>query len=147
MINAKVKKILLVEDDPRDVELTLEALSEYNIANTIDVVHDGAQALDYLYCRGDYAERQDGNPSVVLLDLKMPRLSGIDVLKVVKSDPKLKTIPIIILTSSREETDLKECYELGVNAYVVKPVEFGSFLEAVKTIGAFWAILNEYPQN
>lgn len=146
MSSAKIKRILLAEDDPRDVELTLEALSENNIANVIDVVNDGAAVLDYLYNRGEYADRKNGSPSVVLLDLKMPRLSGIDVLKTIKSDPTLKTIPIIVLTSSREESDLKKCYELGVNAYVVKPVEFSDFINAVKTLGAFWAILNEVPQ-
>lgn len=147
MSSTHIKRILLAEDDPRDVELTLEALNEHNIANLIDVVNDGAEALDYLYHRGNYAGRKNGNPAVVLLDLKMPRLNGIDVLKVIKADPALKTIPIVVLTSSREETDLKTCYELGVNAYVVKPVEFGDFIDAVKTLGSFWAILNEVPQE
>lgn len=147
MSSAYIKRILLAEDDPRDVELTLEALSQHNIANSVDVVNDGAEALDYLYHRGNYAGRKNGNPAVVLLDLKMPRLNGIDVLRIIKLDPALKTIPIVVLTSSREENDLKVCYGLGVNAYVVKPVEFGDFLDAVKTLGAFWAILNEVPQE
>jgi CheY-like chemotaxis protein len=143
MDNANIKRILMAEDDPRDVELTLEALSQHNLANLVDVVNDGAEALDYLYNRGNYADRITGNPIVVLLDLKMPRLNGIDVLRTIKSDPKLKTIPIVILTSSKEASDLKACYDLGVNAYVVKPVEFVDFMKAIKTIGAFWVILNE----
>lgn len=147
MSSAYIKRILLAEDDLRDVELTLEALNQHNIANSVDVVNDGAAALDYLYNRGNYAGRKNGNPAVVLLDLKMPRLNGVDVLRTIKSDPALKTIPIVVLTSSREETDLKQCYELGVNAYVVKPVEFGDFMDAVKTLGSFWAILNEVPQE
>jgi len=147
MNSTNIKRILMAEDDPRDAELTLEALSEHNLANSIDVVSDGAEVLDYLYHRGNYANKINGNPAVVLLDLKMPRLNGIDVLRTVKSDPGLRTIPIVILTSSREESDLKECYELGVNAYVVKPVEFVEFMAAVKTLGAFWAILNEVPKE
>jgi CheY-like chemotaxis protein len=147
MGNTNIKRIMMAEDDPRDVELTLEALSEHNIANKVDVVNDGAEALDYLYRRGNYADRKSRNPAVILLDLKMPRLNGIDVLRAIKSDPTLKTIPIVVLTSSREESDLKECYELGVNAYVVKPVEFGDFMAAIKTLGAFWAILNEVQKD
>jgi CheY-like chemotaxis protein len=147
MDNANIRRILMADDDLRDVELTLEALNDNNIANMIDVVNDGAEALDYLYRRGNYDGRKTGNPAVMLLDLKMPRLNGIDVLRAIKSDPALKTIPIVVLTSSKEESDLKECYELGVNAYVVKPVEFGDFMVAIKTLGAFWAILNEVPKD
>lgn len=147
MNNANIKRILMAEDDPRDVELTLEALRGNNIANSIDIVNDGAEALDYLYYRGKYIGRKNENPAVLLLDLKMPRLNGIEVLRTIKSDPALKTIPVVVLTSSREESDLKECYELGVNAYVVKPVEFGDFMAAVKTLGAFWAVLNEVQKD
>jgi CheY-like chemotaxis protein len=140
-----LKHILLVEDQAKDVELTLAALAEHNLANEVSVARDGAEALDYLYCRGKYLGRADGNPAVVLLDIKMPRLNGLEVLHRLKADPLLKTIPVVMLTSSREEPDLKESYELGVNAYVVKPVDFKQFTEAVKQVGAFWAVLNEMP--
>lgn len=140
-----LKCILLAEDNARDVELTLEALAEHNLANDVVVVHDGAQALDYLYARGEFRMRPSGPPAVVLLDLKMPKVDGLEVLRTVKSDPALRTIPIVVLTSSREDRDLIESYRLGVNAYVVKPVDFAQFVEAVKEIGAFWAILNEPP--
>jgi CheY-like chemotaxis protein len=140
-----MRRILIAEDDPRDEQLTLSALGEYNLVNKIHVVHDGEEVLDYLYCRGKYATRTSGNPVAVLLDLKMPKVSGIDVLKIIKADDSLKTIPIIVLTSSREEPDLDECYKLGVNAYVVKPVEFTEFMKAVKLLGVFWAAINEPP--
>ena len=121
-----VKHILLVEDDPRDVELTLAALEEHHLANKVFVVHDGEEALDYLYCRGKFKTRAGGNPVAVLLDLKMPKVNGLEVLKIIKADEHLKIIPIVVLTSSRETPDLTECYKHGVNAYVVKPVDFAS---------------------
>ena len=139
------KDILLADDDPKDVELTLIAMDEYKLANQVVVVSDGAEALDYLYRRGNFAERAEGNPLVVMLDLKMPKVDGLEVLKQVKSDPVLKTIPIVILTSSRVEQDIIESYNLGVNAYVVKPVAFEKFLEVVKRISLFWILTNEYP--
>ena len=142
---AELKRILLAEDNPKDVELTLTALDEHNLANEVVVVNDGAEALDYLYCRGKFAMRADNNPAVVLLDLKMPKVDGLEVLRTIKKDDKLKTIPLVILTSSREEKDLVESYKLGVNAYVVKPVNFQQFIEAVKELGAFWAVINEPP--
>ena len=143
----ELKRILLVEDNPNDVELTLEALEEYNLANEVVVAGDGAIALDYLYRRGDYKLRAEGNPAVVLLDLKMPRVDGLEVLKKIKADEDLKSIPVVVLTSSREERDLVESYKLGTNAYVVKPVDFKEFVDAIKSLGAFWAILNEPPHG
>ena len=140
-----LRKILLAEDNPKDVELTIEALSEHNLANHVVVVKDGVEAMEYLRYEGNYKQRKQGNPAVLLLDIKMPRMDGIEVLKAIRSDDKLKTIPVVILTSSREEPDLKKCYELGVNAYVVKPVNFKDFIEAIKQIGIFWALLNELP--
>ncbi len=142
-----LKRILLVEDDPKDIELTLAALDEYNLANEIVVARDGAEALDYLYRRGTFKQRPVGNPVVILLDLKMPKLDGIQVLQQLKADAQLRFIPVVILTSSRESRDLEECYKLGVNAYVVKPVRFTEFLEAVKQIGVFWVLINEPPPN
>lgn len=141
----KLKTILLAEDNPMDVELTLEALSENNLANNVVVVQDGVEALEYLHCEGKYENRTDGNPAVLLLDIKMPRINGIEVLAAIRAEEKLRSIPVVMLTSSREEPDLKVCYELGVNAYVVKPVAFNEFLDAVKHIGVFWALLNEFP--
>ena len=143
MIN--LKTILLAEDNPKDVELTLEALSEHNLANHVIVVKDGVEAMEYLRYEGNYKQRKQGNPAVILLDIKMPRMDGIEVLKAIRSDDKLKTIPVVILTSSREESDLIKSYELGVNAYVVKPVNFKDFICAVKEIGIFWALINELP--
>jgi CheY-like chemotaxis protein len=140
-----LKSILLAEDSARDVELTLAALDEHHLANEVVVVPNGAEALDYLYCRGKYASRVKGNPAVMLLDLKMPKVDGMEVLQIVKSDPQLKPIPVVMLTSSREEADLFRSYQLGVNAYVVKPVDFKRFVDAVKEVGAFWAIINEPP--
>ncbi len=140
-----LKGILLAEDNVRDVELTLDALGEHNLANEVVVVHDGAEALDYLYHRGRFKMRGDGNPAVILLDLKMPKVDGLEVLRTIKNDETLKMIPVVMLTSSREEQDLVESYKLGVNAYVVKPVSFHDFVEAVKQLGAFWAVLNEPP--
>lgn len=140
-----LKRILLAEDNPHDVELTLEALAEHNLANEVVVVHDGAEALDFLYQRGAFAMRGANNPAVVLLDLKMPKVDGLQVLRQMKSDDKLKMIPVVILTSSREEKDLILSYNLGVNAYVVKPVNFQEFVQAVKELGVFWALINEPP--
>lgn len=141
----KLKRILLVEDNANDAELTLEALAEHNLANGVDVVRDGAEALEYLYQRGKYTEYEPGNLAVILLDLKLPKVDGLEVLSAIKGDEKLKFIPVVVLTSSREERDVVESYRLGVNAYVVKPVNFSEFITAVKEIGAFWAIVNEPP--
>ena len=142
---AHLKQIVIAEDNANDVELTLAALRENHVVNEIVVVRDGAEALDYLCKRNRYADRMTGNPALLLLDLKMPKVDGIDVLRAVKSDPRLKSIPVVVLTSSREEQDLVRSYDLGVNAYVVKPVEFHDFVEAVKRVGGFWAMLNEPP--
>jgi CheY-like chemotaxis protein len=142
---AELKRILLAEDNPKDVELTLTALEEHNLANEVVVVHDGAEALDYLYRRGKFALRAEANPAVVLLDLKMPKVDGLEVLRIIKADERLRTIPVVILTSSREEKDLVESYKHGVNAYVVKPVDFQQFIKAVKELGGFWAVINEPP--
>ena len=141
----KLGRVLLVEDDPNDVELTLTALDEYNLANEVVVVHDGEQALDYLYRRREFSTRTGNNPVVVLLDLKLPKVDGLEVLKQIRSDEKLKMIPVVVLTSSREERDIIEIYRLGVNAYVVKPVDFHEFVDAVKELGIFWAVTNEPP--
>jgi CheY-like chemotaxis protein len=140
-----LKRILVADDDPKDVELTLAALEEHHLANEVFVVNDGAEALDYLYYRGRYKLRARENPAVVLLDLKMPKVDGLEVLRTIKADEELKTIPVVILTSSREEQDLVSSYQLGVNAYVVKPVNFQDFIEAVKNLSAFWALINEPP--
>jgi CheY-like chemotaxis protein len=142
---AKPAKILLVEDDPNDVELTITALTESRVGNEVVVVHDGEEALEYLYRRGAYEAREKANLAVVLLDLKLPKVDGLEVLKQVKSDPHLRTLPIVVLTSSREEQDLVRSYDLGTNAYVVKPVDFTQFMEAVRELGLFWAVLNEPP--
>lgn len=141
----RLKRILLAEDDPLDIELTLNALSEHNLANEVAVARDGVEVLDYLHRRDKFAKRPPGNPVVIMLDLKMPRLDGLEVLKILKSDEKLRQIPIVVLTSSRESLDLQESYRLGVNAYVVKPVRFAELVEAVKQIGVFWAIINQPP--
>jgi CheY-like chemotaxis protein len=142
---ADIQRILMAEDSANDIELTLAALDEHHLANHVDVARDGEQALDYLYRRGAYAERPPGNPAVLLLDLKMPKVDGLEVLRQVKSDPALKTIPVVMLTSSREEGDVLRSYELGVNAYVVKPVAFADFMDAVRQLGGFWALINEPP--
>jgi CheY-like chemotaxis protein len=140
-----IQSILLVEDDLRDVDLTLAALAEHNLSNKFFVVHDGAEALDYLYHQGKFATRAPGNPVVVLLDNKMPKVSGLEVLKILKADDNLKSIPVVVLTSSRETPDLVEFYKHGVNAYVVKPVDFSEFMKAVQRLGIFWAAVNEPP--
>jgi CheY-like chemotaxis protein len=140
-----MRRILLVEDDPKDVELTLTALEEYNLANEVVVARDGAEALDYLYCRGGFADRPRDNPAVLLLDLKLPKVDGLEVLQQIKSDDNLRMVPVVVLTSSREEKDMVTSYKLGVNAYVVKPVDFHEFVNAIKELGMFWAIINEPP--
>lgn len=140
-----IHSILLAEDNPNDVELTLAAFADHNLANQIAVVTDGAEALDYLYCRGRFQHRADGNPALILLDLKMPKVNGLEVLRAIKGDEKLGSIPVVMLTSSREEEDLVSSYTSGVNAYVVKPVDFQAFMLAVKNIGIFWAMYNEPP--
>lgn len=138
-------RILLVEDSPNDEEMTLEAFAECKLANEVVVVRDGQEALDYLLYQGDYAERQCGNPAVILLDLKLPKINGMEVLRRIKTDPELKIIPVVIMTSSCEERDVAEGYSLGANAYVVKPVDFPSFVESVKDLGVFWALINHPP--
>lgn len=143
----ELKTILLAEDNPQDVELTIEALDKHNIANEVIAVRDGVEAMEFLNCEGKFINRKKGNPAVLLLDIKMPRMDGIEVLQAIRENEKLKTLPVVMLTSSREEPDLIKCYELGVNAYVVKPVDFKDFVEAVKHIGIFWAILNEQPPS
>ena len=142
---AKIRTILLAEDNPKDVELTLEAMADNNLANQVVVVKDGVEVLEYLRSEGAYKLRKAGNPAVILLDIKMPRMDGIEVLRFIRSDTALKKIPVVVLTSSSEEQDLITTYELGVNAYIVKPVDFKQFIDAVKQIGSFWAVLNELP--
>jgi CheY-like chemotaxis protein len=141
----RLGRILMVEDDPKDVELTLTALEEYNLANEVVVVGDGEEALDYLHCRGAYASRTGDNPAVMLLDLKLPKVDGLEVLQAVKSDDRFRLIPVVVLTSSREEKDMVASYKLGVNGYVVKPVNFHEFVNAIRELGVFWAIINEPP--
>jgi CheY-like chemotaxis protein len=142
---AQLGRILMVEDDPKDVELTLTALEEYKLANEVVVTRDGEEALDYLYCRGNFTTRTPDNPAVLLLDLKLPKVDGLEVLQQIRSDEKLRMIPVVVLTSSREERDMVASYTLGVNAYVVKPVDFHEFVNAVKELGIFWAVINEPP--
>jgi CheY-like chemotaxis protein len=141
----ELKRILLVEDNTNDVELTLAALSSINLANLVDVVSDGVEALEYLNFRGKYAQRPKIYPVVVVLDLKLPRVNGFEVLKEIRKDPELRRLPVVILTSSKEESDIIAGYDLGVNAYVVKPVDFKAFALAIKELGSFWAIINEVP--
>jgi CheY-like chemotaxis protein len=138
-------RILLVEDDPKDVELTLTALDEYNLANEVVVARDGEEALDYLFCREKFTTRSNENPAVLLLDLKLPKIDGLEVLKQIKSDEKYSMIPVVVLTSSQEEKDMVASYKLGVNAYVVKPVDFLEFVNAIKELGVFWAVINQPP--
>ena len=145
MPTTSINRILLVEDSPRDAELALEALAQNSLANEVFHVRDGADALDYLHRRGEFTGRANGQPAVVLLDLKMPRVDGLEVLRQIRSDATLKDIPVVVMTSSREESDLVQSYRLGVNAYVVKPVKFQEFVSAVQQVGAFWAVLNEPP--
>ena len=141
----KLRTILLAEDNSKDVELTIEAMAENNLGNQVVIVKDGIEAMEYLRREGKYKLRNAGNPCVILLDIKMPRMDGIEVLRSVRGDDKLKKIPVVMITSSREERDLIKTYELGVNAFVVKPVSFQQFIEAIKQIGSFWAVLNELP--
>jgi CheY-like chemotaxis protein len=138
-------RILIVEDDPNDVELSLTALTDYNLANEVVITRDGQQALDYLYCKGEFSARPAGNPAVMLLDLKLPKIGGLEVLQRIKADEDLKMIPVVVLTSSHEEKDMMRSYKLGVNAYVVKPVDFHEFVNAVKELGVFWAVINAPP--
>ncbi|MFX1681262.1 response regulator [Mitsuaria sp. CC2] len=140
-----LKPILLVEDDARDLELTLVALERSQLANEVIIVRDGAEALDYLNREGVHADRAEGNPAVVLLDLKLPKVNGLEVLKAIRSTASLKSVPVVMLTSSQTESDVVHSYELGVNAYVVKPVEFKQFVAAIADLGVFWAVLNEPP--
>ena len=141
----KLNPILLVEDDPRDAELTILALSDHNLSNRVTHVVDGVEALEFLRFEGKFTDRDRENPDVILLDIKMPRMDGIEVLENIRKDEDLKAIPIVMLSSSREDPDLQKCYALGVNAYVVKPVDFKEFIDSVKNIGVFWAIINEIP--
>jgi CheY-like chemotaxis protein len=138
-----LRRILLAEDSARDVELTLEALSEYNLANEVIVVDDGVQVLDYLFCRGMFEGRPNRPPAVVLLDIKMPKMNGIEVLREIRATEEFRSLPVVMLTSSREERDIVDSYDLGINAYVVKPVDFQEFIDAVRTLGLFWAVVNE----
>ena len=140
-----LRRLLLVEDSPRDAELILDALATQHLANEVVHVRDGAEALDYLFRRGTFADRSDGEPALMLLDLKMPKVDGMEVLRQIKADVGLRVIPVVMMTSSREEQDLMRSYQLGANAYVVKPLKFSEFMDAVKQVGAFWAILNESP--
>lgn len=141
----EIKRILLVEDDVNDVELTLESLRDYNLANEVIVARDGEEALDYLFRRNKFAHVPNGNPVVILLDIKMPRLNGLEVLKIIKGDDRLRLIPVVMVTSSQEEPDLQKAYELGANAYVVKPVDVQQFMNAIKELGVFWAVFNVPP--
>ncbi len=144
----KVVEILLVEDNPNDVELTLHALRKHNIANNVHVVRDGAEALEFIFCTGAYAGRNiTERPKVILLDLKLPKVDGHEVLRQIKADPRTRTIPVIVLTSSREDRDVVESYRLGVNSYIRKPVDFEQFTEAVRTLGMYWLLLNEVPTS
>lgn len=137
-------EILLVEDNPNDIELTLRAFKKNRLTNRIEIARDGAEALDYLFCRGAHAHRQFvENPRLVLLDLKLPRVDGLEVLQQLKADPRTRPIPVVVLTSSREERGLVESYQLGVNSYIVKPVDFGDFVDAVRQLGLYWLLLNE----
>ena len=140
-----LKPILLVEDDARDLELTLLALERTQLANEVVIVRDGAAALDYLLREGDHADREEGNPAVILLDLKLPKVTGLEVLEAIKANPSLRSVPVVMLTSSQEESDVLRSYQLGVNAYVVKPVAFDRFVSAISELGVFWAVLNEPP--
>jgi CheY-like chemotaxis protein len=144
----KTVEILLVEDNPNDVELTLYALKKHRVAERVDVVRDGVEALEYLFCKGSYAHRQaDDLPQLILLDLKLPKMDGLEVLRQIKANTRTRSIPVIALTSSREDTDVRESYRLGVNSYIVKPIDFDSFTEAVRRLGTYWLLHNQFPVN
>jgi two-component system response regulator len=143
-MKTEMKRILIVDDSPKDVELTIAALAENNLANEVVIAEDGEEALDYLYKRGKFVN-EDGMPAVILMDIKMPKMNGIEVLKHIRNDPKFKLIPVIMVTSSREERDLVESYKLGANSYVVKPVDIGQFFSAIKVLGQYWAVVNQPP--
>ncbi|OFY44266.1 MAG: two-component system response regulator [Bacteroidetes bacterium GWF2_40_14] len=145
-MKTEVKRILIVDDSPKDIELTISVLAQNNLANEIDVAEDGEEALDYLYKRGKFIH-QKGNPAVILLDIKMPKMNGIELLKQIRSDIEFTSIPIIMLTSSREEKDLVESYKLGANSYVVKPVDIPQFIDAIRVLGQYWVIINQQPQS
>ncbi|MEO8778529.1 MAG: response regulator [Rhodanobacter sp.] len=145
MIKKELRTVLLVEDSLADAEMSMDALAEAHLANPVVHVEDGVDCLDYLYLRGAWAEREPGDPAVVLLDIKMPRKNGLEVLTEMRADERMRRIPVVILSSSREETDLARSWDLGVNAYVIKPVDVDQFFEAVRTLGRFWAVLNEAP--
>lgn len=147
MTGLELVEILLVEDNPTDAELTLRALRRNNLANNVVWVKDGAEALDFLHCRGNYANRKNGTPKLILLDLKLPKIDGIEVLRELKTDSKTKIIPVVMLTSSQEERDLVESYRLGVNSYIVKPVDFEKFLETVSQVGFYWSLMNKIPPH
>ena len=144
-MNTEVKRILIVDDSAKDVELTIAALAEKNLANEVAIAEDGEEALDYLYKRGKFVDYDQGNPAVILLDIKMPKMNGIEVLKHIRSNPEFKSIPVIMVTSSGEERDLVESYKLGANAYVVKPVDIAQFIDAIKVLGQFWVVINQLP--
>ena len=143
----QLKRILIVDDSPKDVELTTAALAEKNLANIVDIAEDGEEAIEYLNKRGKYADYEKGNPAVILLDIKMPKINGIEVLKYIRSEPKYRLIPVIMVTSSREERYLVQSYNLGANAYVVKPVDISQFINAISTLGQFWAVINQQPSS
>ncbi|MDE2314771.1 MAG: response regulator [Xanthomonadaceae bacterium] len=145
MMNRHIRTMLLVEDSMADAEMSLDALREANLANPVVHLQDGVECMDWLQCRGDWAKREPGNPAVVLLDIKMPRMDGLEVLKRMRADDSLRRIPVVILSSSREESDLARSWDLGVNAYVIKPVDVDQFFNAVRTLGQFWAVLNQAP--
>jgi two-component system response regulator len=140
-------EILLVEDNPTDAELAMRALRKKNLANNLVWVRDGAEALDFIYCKGQYADRTNGSPKLILLDLKLPKVDGIEVLRQLKSDPEMKTVPVVMLTSSQEERDIVESYALGVNSYIVKPVDFAKFLDMVSQVGLYWSLVNKVPSR
>ncbi len=147
MRNLNEIEILIVEDNPNDAEMAMRALKKNNLANNVLVVEDGEEALDFIFCRGQYATRTaNKRPKIILLDLKLPKINGLEVLREIKSNPKTKIIPIIVLTSSQEETDIVESYQLGVNSYIVKPVDFDKFVDAVKDIGLYWLLINQQPK-